>query len=103
MADFKKKVQSDNKHLSDLTGAQFVHIDGSDTTPITVFSTGGRLLRVILNTNGATLNLKSGSRQIGTIALDAPETTFNYGVYCENGLTYQAGGALSATLVFDNK
>lgn len=100
MADFGKKVQSGSQSLSNLTGAKFVHIDGSDTTPVTVFSTGGRLLRVILNTNGATLNLKTGSRQIGTIASDAPEQTFPYGIYCENGLTYQAGGALSATLVF---
>lgn len=102
MADFGRKTRSDNRHLQNLTGAKFVHVDGSDTTPVTVFSTGGQLLRVILNTNGASLNLKSGSRQIGTIASDAAEDTFHYGIYCENGLTYQASGALSATLVFDN-
>lgn len=100
MADFSKKTQSAGQSLQNLTGGKFVNIDGSDTTPITVFPTGGRLIKVILLTNGATLNLKSGSRQIGTIASDAPEQTFDFGIYCENGLTYQASGALSATLVF---
>lgn len=103
MVDWKKKTQSDNKHLGDLTGAQFVHIDGSDVTPINIFAAGGRLLKVIVNTNGATLNLKSGSRQIGNIALDAPEGELNYGIYCENGLTVQAGGVGSFTVVFDSK
>lgn len=104
MADYKRKIQSENKHLGNLTSGQFVHIDGSVTTPVNVgpADVGRRLSRVILNTNGATLNLKSGSRQIGTIASDAPEQTFWYGIYCENGLTYQASGALSATLVFDD-
>lgn len=102
MADYSKKVQADNKHLSNLTGAKFVYIDGSVTTPVTVVpsTSGCRLLRVILNTNGATLNIKSGSRQVATIATDAPEGTYNYGVYCENGLIYQASGAMDATLVF---
>lgn len=101
MADYSKKVQSDNRHLNDLTGAKFVWIDGGVTAPVVVATGAVRLLRVILNTNGATLNLKSGSRQIGTIATDAPEGPFPYGIYCENGLTYQASGAMDATLVFD--
>jgi hypothetical protein len=102
MADFGKKVQADNSALSNLTSARFVWIDGSVTTPQTVVAanTGCRLLRVILNTNGATLKVRTGSRVVATIASDAPEQTFNYGVYCENGLIYEAGGALDATLVF---
>lgn len=99
MADYARKVQSDNEHLSQLTSARFVKVDGS-TTPQTVVTSGARLLRVVLNTNGATILLRTGSRQIGTIALDAPEGTFNYGVYCENGIQVETGGAVDATLVF---
>lgn len=101
MADYKKNVQSENKHLSNGTSARFVHIDGSVTTLQTARSSAGRLLRVILNTNGATLTLRNGTEVIGIIALDAPEGTFNYGVYCNDSIKYQASGALDATLVFD--
>lgn len=103
MADYGKRVQSDNQHLADLTSARYVHLDGSVATPQTVIpsTSGGRLLRVILNTNGAALLLRSGSRVIGIIAADAPEGVFPYGVYCENGLIYEAGGAVDATVVFD--
>lgn len=101
MANFKKKTQGDNAHLGNLTGAKFVHIDGSSITEKIVLNEAGRLLRVILNTNGATLTLKNGSQEVvGIIALDAPEQTFNYGVYCNDSIRYVAGGALDATLVF---
>lgn len=102
MADYGKKVQRDNNHLANLTSARYVHIDGSVTTAVNVVpaNIGCRLLKVILNTNGATLRIRSGSDVIANIALDAPEQTFNYGVYCNNGIIYEAGGALSATLVF---
>lgn len=102
MADFGKKIQPDNHHLANLTSARYVHIDGSVTTPQTVVATntGCRLLRIILNTNGATLRVRSGSDVIANIALDAPEQTFIYGVYCNNGLIYEAGGAGDWTLVF---
>lgn len=101
MGTFGKKTQTDNSHLGNLTGAKWVHIDGSVTTPVTVRNTAGRLLRVILNTNGATLTLKDGpSEVISIIALDAPEGTFNYGVYCDTSIVYQASGAIDATLVF---
>lgn len=99
---YNKKTQGDNVHLQNLTGARFAHIDGSVTTPITVRTGGTRLLRVILNTNGATLTLKDGASEvIGIIALDAPENTYNYGIYCDTSLVVQAGGALDATIVFD--
>lgn len=98
--DFSKKTQTSNASLADLTGARFAYIDGSSTAPVNITTQGCRLIRIILNTNGATLNVKSGSRPIANIALDAPEGTFDYGIYCENGLTYQAGGAGDWTLVF---
>lgn len=100
MASYGNRTKSDNKHLSDLTGAKWVHIDGSVTTLQTVSSLPKRLLRVILNTNGATLTLRNGTEVIGIIALDAPETTFDYGIFCNDSIKYQAGGALDATLVF---
>lgn len=100
---FNAKTQGDNAHLGNLTGARFRHIDGSVTDPITVRSTAGRLLRVILNTNGATLTLKDGdSEVIGIIATDAPEGTYNFGVYCDTSIVVQASGALDATIVFAN-
>lgn len=101
MADYSKKTQADNRHLANQSSARFVHIDGSVTTLQTARASAGRLLRVILNTNGATLTLRNGTEVIGIIALDAPETTFNYGVYCNDSIKYQAGGAIDATLVFD--
>lgn len=102
MANYTNKTQSDNQNLSNLTGAKFKRLDGSVTTPITIIpsTTGGRLLRVILNTNGATVLLRTGSRVIAVIALDAPEGSFNYGVYCENGLIAECGGVVDATVVF---
>lgn len=103
MPDYTRKTSSDNKHLSTLSSARFIHIDGSNTNPITIRSVGGRLLRVILNTNGATLTLKDGpSEVIGIIATDAPEGTFNYGVYCDNSIVVQASGAIDATIVFSD-
>lgn len=101
MADYSRRTKSTNAHLGNLTGAKFVNIDGS-STPTTVVSTtsGAFLLRVILNTNGATVGLRTGSRQIGTIATDAPEGSFNYGIYCENGIQVDTSGACSATVVF---
>jgi hypothetical protein len=102
MADYGKKIQSDNKHLANTTSARKVHIDGSSTVAQTIRSTGGRLLRVILNTNGATVTLRDGSDVIGIIAADAPEGTFNYGVYCNQSIIVQAGGAVDATIVFSD-
>lgn len=101
MADYGKKTQSDNRHLANLTSARFAHIDGSSTSvPVVPSTSGCRLLRVVLNTNGATITLRSGSRVIGVIATDAPEQTFNYGVYCDSGLTVECSGAVDATVVF---
>ena len=97
------KVQTDNRALTSLTGAEdWIHIDGSVTTPVTRVTGGGRLLRVILNTNGAVLRIRNGSEVIAVIATDAPEQTFNYGLYFNGNLITEASGALSATLVVDN-
>lgn len=98
---FDRKTQGDNAHLGNLTGGRMYHIDGSVTTPITVRSTPGRLLRVALNTNGSTLTLRDGaSKVIAVIASDAPEQIFPYGVYCDTSIVVVAGGALDATIVF---
>lgn len=102
MATYAKKIQTDNRHLQGLTSARFVHVDGSSTTEQTIHASSARLLRVILNTNGGTVTLKDGSsRVIGIIASDAPEGTFNYGVYCDSSLIVQCGASVDATIVFD--
>jgi hypothetical protein len=98
------KVQSDNKHLQNMGSAQFVHLDGSTASNPVVPSTDScSLLRVILNTNGNAATIRSGSRVIGVIANDAPEGTFHYGVWCPDGITVDCAGAVSLTIVFDNK
>lgn len=101
-ATYGKKTQADNRHLSNLTSARSVHIDGSSAlvSPVAL-SAGCRLLRVINNTKGLSLNLRTGARVIGTIGTTSAEGTFNYGVYCENGIQVDVGGSGSATLVFD--
>jgi hypothetical protein len=101
MADFNKKIQSENRHLENLTSARFYYVDGSVTTQQTIINGACRLVRCVLNTNGATITLKDGTRTIAVIASDAPEGPFDYGLYIENKLTVQANGAVDATVVFD--
>ena len=103
MPNFSKKTQTDNTHLGNLTSARYLHVDGSVTTSILVRNAPGRLLRVVLNTNGATITLRNGTggEVIGIIASDAPETTFNYGIYFNDSLRVQCGGAVDATIVYD--
>lgn len=101
--DYTRKTRSPQDTLKSMVSGRFLQIDGGTTTPISVVPAGigCSLIRVVLNTNGATLNVKSGSRQIANIASDAPEGDFDYGVYCENGLTVQASGAGDWTIVYD--
>lgn len=100
-ADYGKKVQGDNRHLANLTSARNVHIDGSSAL-VTVSPTGSgcRLLRVINNTKGLSLNLRTGSRVIGTIGTGSGEGTYGYGTYCENGIQIDVGGSGSATIIW---
>lgn len=100
MADYSKKIQSDNRHLQSLTSARFVHVPASSTAAV-VSTTAASLLRVILNTNGGIVTLRNGLQDtVGTIALDAPEGTFNYGVYCANGIYVDTGATVDCTVVF---
>lgn len=99
MADYGKKVQSENKHFSNLTSARYAHVPASTTK--TVRATAGRLLRVVLNTNGGTVTLRDGSDVIGIIASDAPENTFNYGIYCNTSIVCETGATSDVTVVFD--
>ena len=93
------KVQDSNKHGSNLTSARLKHVDGGSGT---VINQPARLLRVILNTNGATLTLKNGAQEvIAVIAADAPEGVFPYGVWCNSSIRFETGGAVDATIVFD--
>ncbi len=99
MADYGKKVQSENKHLSNATSARFAHVPASTTA--TVRGSAGRLLRVVLNTNGGTVTLRNGSEVIGIIASDAPEGTFHYGIYCNTSIICETGATSDVTVVFD--
>lgn len=102
MADYNRRLQSDNKHLQNIGSAKFAHLDGAASATIVPNTKGCSLLRVILNTNGAVITLRSGSRVVGIIATDAPEGPFPYGVWCENGLIAECSGAVDATVVFDS-
>jgi hypothetical protein len=99
MGDYTKKIQSDNKHLSNQTSARYAHVPASTTK--TVRSSAGRLLRVVLNTNGGAVTLRDGSDVIGIIAADAAENTFYYGIYCNNSIVCEAGATSDVTVVFD--
>lgn len=101
-ADYKRKTQSDNKHLQNLTGARNVHIDGS-ATPVAIVAsgTGCRLLRVVINTKGLSLIIRTGTRVIAVIGTAVPEGDMTYGTYCENGLQIDVGGSGgSVTIVY---
>ena len=99
MGDFSKKVQSDNNHLANLTTARYAYVPASTTE--TVRDRAGRLIRVVLNTNGGTVTLRDGSDVIGIIASDAPETTFEYGIYCNNSIVCETGATCNVTVVYD--
>jgi hypothetical protein len=100
MADYKKQTRNTNKNTQDLVGAQYVTIDGSSTL-VTLGTSGLRLIRVVINTKGLSLNIRSGSRVIGTIGTAVVEGTFMYGVYCDSGIQVDVGGSGgSVTLVY---
>lgn len=97
--DFSKRQKSDNKHLSDLTGAKFVHVDGSKAQTI-VRSTAGRLLRVVIGTAGINAVIRSGSDVIGIVSTTAVGT-LNYSVYCNTNIIVDVvSGTGSLTIVF---
>lgn len=100
MASYSRKTQSDNAHLANSTSARYIHPPVSSTT--TARTTPGRLLRVILNTNGGTVTLRDGSDVIAVIATDAPEGTYNYGVYCNNSIIVDTGATVDCTVVFSD-
>lgn len=92
------KIRSDNTNLGLLTSARFAHVIASTTK--VVKSTPGSLLRVILNTNGGVVLVRNGSEVIASIAADAPETTFDYGVFCNNSIVVETGATCDVTVVF---
>lgn len=96
------RTATDNSHLAGSTSGRFVHPPASSTN-YTVRATAGRLLRVVLNTNGGTVTLRNGASEvIGIIASDAPETTFDYGIYCANGIYVDTGATVDCTIVFSD-
>lgn len=101
MADYSKKTQSDNKHLSNGTSARYVHVDGSKTQVI-VRSTKGRLIRAVINTAGVNAIVRNGSDVIGNISTTAIGT-LNYGVYVHTNITVDVvSGTGSITFVHDD-
>lgn len=96
------RIQSSTKNLQNLVSGKFVHVPASSTDYV-VRATAGSLLRVILNTNGGTVTLRNGdSDVVGIIASDAPEGTFNYGVFCPNGIQVDTGATVDCTVVFSD-
>lgn len=100
MTDFGKKVQSDNAHLSNGTGAKFVHVDGS-LPQVVVRPTKGRLLRVVIGTAGVVCIIRDGSRVISLVSATAIGT-LNFGVYVSNNITVDiSSGTGSITFVHE--
>lgn len=99
MADFGRKVQSVQKHLANLTSSRWRHVEASST--VTVCSGAGRLISVTLNTNGGVVILRNGSEVIASIAADAPEGTFYYGIYCNASIICETGATADVTVNYD--
>lgn len=84
---------------SSFTGARYAHVVAS--TIKTVRPSAGRLLKVVLNTNGGVVLVRDGSDVIASIAADAPEGVFEYGIYCRNSIIVETGATADVTVVFD--
>jgi hypothetical protein len=93
-----RRSRTDNSHMQDLTSGKWQRVPASTTA--TVKSVAGRLLRVILNTNGGVVLIRNGSEVIASIAADAAENTFNYGIYCNNSIVVETGANCDVTVVF---
>lgn len=100
MADYKDKIQSENRHLGNLTSARFVHIDGGKTA-VTVLPGDGRLHRIVINSKGLAFTVRNGTDIVANVATTTVEGTLNYGIYCANNINVNGiSGTGSATLVF---
>lgn len=99
MADYSKKTQSDNKHLSNETSARFVHIDGSKAQVI-VRTGAGRLLRVVIGTAGVVCTIRDASNVITNVSSTAVGT-LNLGVYVNTSIIVDVvSGTGSLTVVY---
>lgn len=100
---FKNNTRGGNKNTQDLVGAQFVHIDGGTLVTVVPNTAGARLIRVVINTKGLSLNIRSGSRVIGVIGAAVVEQELDYGVYCDSGIQVDVGGSGgSVTMVYSS-
>lgn len=98
--DFTKKVQSENKHHSNMTSARFIHIDGSKPQVI-VRNRAGRLLRAVIATAGVVCTIRNGTTVVGNVSSTATGT-LNFGVYCDTNITVDVtSGTGSLCLVYD--
>lgn len=94
-----RRIRGDNAHLEAQTSARWVHVPAS--TVKTVISQEARLQRIILNTNGGVVLVRNGSEVIASIAADAPEGEFTYGIYCNDSIVVETGATCDVTVVFD--
>ena len=92
------ETRGDNAHLQALTSARYSHVPASTTK--TVRASAGRLVRVVLNTNGGVVTIRNGSDVIASIAADATEGPFDYGIYCNNSIVVETGATCDVTVVF---
>lgn len=102
MADYGRKIQSDNKHLANLTSARHsIHIDGGNTAPITVRAGAGRLLRVVIFAKGLAFTIRDGTDVLAVIATTTVEGTYDVGVYVNTNININGiSGTGSALIVF---
>lgn len=99
------RLKSDNRHLGILSGyeARWMH---APSGTVTIAPRAGEpvvLHKVVLNTNGGALVLRdSAVGVIATIALDAPEGTFWYGLKLKGSLIVENPSGTDATVIFSN-
>lgn len=94
------RISGDNKHLERLTSCRWSYV-GASTTKV-VRDRAGTLQKVVLNTNGGVVLVRNGSEVIASIAADAPESTYEYGIYCNNSIVVETGATCNVTVVFSD-
>lgn len=94
------KIRSASGHLQAQTGAKYTYVPASTSKTIT--SSGASLMRVILLTNGGVVTIKTTKGEvIGNIALDAPEQTFNFGIYLKDGIRVETGATCEVLVAWE--
>lgn len=94
------KIRSESGYHQSQTGARYTYVPAS--TGKTITTSGASLLRVILLTNGGVVTIKTTKGEvIGNIALDAPEQSFPFGIYLQDGIRVETGATCEVLVAWE--